>query len=115
MADAIYDPLEGVTKTTKKEDLMDRLRKAAAVIRRQDREKKSRLQEIEERIRAKGAVNPDELRQAIVSATEDEWKNAIEFLEEFEGTGNGDNLLPVSLQRLVVGGRVLLGQHEAAG
>lgn len=110
----IYDPLEGVTTKTTKEDLMDRLRKAAAVIRRQDRKKKSRLQEVEERIRAKGSVQPELLIKVICSATEEEWQATVEFLEEFEGTAS-DNLLPVGLQRLVQGGRVLLGQSEAAG
>lgn len=88
---------------------MERLRKAAAALRRQDRTTKARLQEIEDRLRAKGAVQTEDLKQVIVSATEAEWNESIEFLEEFE------ELLPVGLKRLVVGGRVLLGQIEAAG
>lgn len=109
MAGTIYDPMEGVSTRSTKEDLMERLRKAGAALRRQDRSKKAALQEIEDRIRAKGVRTPESLKQVIVSATEDEWKESIEFLEEF------DDLLPVPLQRLVVGGHVLLGQHEAAG
>lgn len=109
MAGKVLDPMEGVTTKTTKEELMERLRNAAAALRRNDRKQKAALQEIEDRIRAKGVRTPEMLKQVIVSATEDEWKESIEFLEEF------DDLLPVPLQRLVVGGHVLLGQHEAAG
>lgn len=109
MSTAAYDPMEGVSSKTTKEELMERLRKAGAALRRVDRAHKARLQEVEDRVRAKGAREPEMLKQVIVSATEDEWKESIEFLEEF------DDLLPVPLQRLVVGGHVLLGHHEAAG
>lgn len=102
----VYDPLDGVTTKSTKDELMERLRKAAAALRRQDRESKSQLQQIEDRIRAKGAVKPETLKQAIVSATEDEWVAAVEFLEEF------DDLLPTALQRLVIGGQVLLGRVQ---
>src|SRR5258707_1170151 len=98
MAGKVYDPMDGVSTKTTKEDMMDRLRKAAAALRRNDRSQKAALQEVEDRIRAKGAPAQEELRQVIVSATADEWKESIEFLEEF------DDLLPVPLQRLVVGG-----------
>lgn len=109
MAGKVFDPLEGVDTDTSREVLMERLRRAAAGLRGQDRGNKAKLQEIEDRLRAKGAVKHEQLQQVIVSATNAEWNESIEFLEEFE------DLLPVGLQRLVVGGRVLLGQHEAAG
>lgn len=101
---ALYDPMEGVTTKTTKEELMERLRKAAAALRKTDRSQKAVLQEIEDRLRAKGAINTADLRQVIVSATDQEWNESIEFLEEFE------DILPVPLKRLVIGGRVLLGQ-----
>lgn len=104
-----YDPMEGVTSKSTKEDLMERLRRAAAALRRADRSQKARLQEIEERLRAKGEVTQEHLKFVIVGATEPEWQDSIEFLEEFE------EMLPIALQRQVLGGRVLLGQHEAAG
>lgn len=104
-----YDPMDGVTSKTTKEELMERLRKAGAAIRRGDRQRKAALQEVEDRIRAKGVQPQVELQQVIVTATEDEWKQAIEFLEEF------DDLLPIPLQRLVVGGHALQGQIDAAG
>lgn len=106
-----YDPMEGVNTKTPKEELMERLRKAAAALRKQDRTKKAKLAEIEQRLREKGAQRQERLVQVIASATPDEWKEAISFLEDFEAEG----LLPVSLQRLAVGGRVLLGQIEASG
>jgi hypothetical protein len=109
---ATKDPLEGVTPKTTKEELMGRLKDAAAAIRKGDRQHKADLQAVEDRIRAKYAGTAHEhevLRQVIISATTEEWKESVEFLEEFT------DLLPVPLQRLVMGGRVLLGTHEAAG
>jgi hypothetical protein len=100
-----------VTSKTTKEELVERLRKASAAIRRTDRAKKAKLQEVEDRLRAKGTVNKDELLQVVVSSTEAEWKQTVAFLEEFEHEG----LLPTPLQRLAIGGRVLLGQIDAAG
>lgn len=91
---------------------MNRLRRAAAELRKSDRQRKATLQQIEDRLRAKsGAVAEIDLRQVIVSATEDEWKESIQFLEEFET----EDLLPLSLQRLAIGGRTLFQQIEAAG
>lgn len=70
MATPLYDPTEGVTTKTTKDDMLDRLRKAKRVINGLDRQNKVRLQEIEDRIRAKGVPNEADLRQVIVSATE---------------------------------------------
>lgn len=109
MTPTVNDPLEGVTTKTTKEELMSRLKDAGALLRRLDRSGKADLQAIEDRLRAKGTKPHDDLKQVIVSATEQEWKESVEFLEEFA------DLLPTPLQRLVIGGRVLLGQHEAAG
>lgn len=105
MVTKVWDPLDGVTAKTTKEDLMDRLRKAATALRRDDRTRKASLNEIEARLRAKGSYQGADLKQVICSGTEAEWKESIEFLEEF-----GD-LLPAGLQRLVTGGRVLL-EHQ---
>lgn len=99
-----YDPLEGVKSSTTKEELMNRLRRAATELRKGDRAQKAKLSEIEARLREKGLHRPEELRQVICSATDAEWKDAIEFLEEF------DDLLPVALSRLLIGGRVLMEQ-----
>lgn len=98
-----YDPLEGVSAKTTKDDLMERLRRAAALLRREENQKKKRVAEIEDRLRAKydGQTN-EPLKSAIVSQTEAEWKELVEFLEEFE------DLLPVGGLRIVQGGRVLL-------
>lgn len=109
MARKTHDLLDGITDRSTKPELMERLRDGAALLRRSDRQRKARVQEIEDRIRAKGTVNTAVLQQVIVSASDEEWKEAIEFLEEF------DDLLPISLQRLVLGGRTLLGQIAAEG
>lgn len=108
MATKAFDPLEGVTAKTTKEDLMDRLRKAAAALRKDDRTNKASLAAIESRLRAKGTYAQNELKQVICSATEAEWKESVEFLEEFA------DLLPAALQRLVTGGRVLIEHQHAA-
>lgn len=104
-----YDPMEGVSTKTTKEELMDRLRRAGVALRKNDRQRKAALQEVEDRIRAKGLPPAADLQQVIVTATEEEWKESIDFLEEF------DDLLPIPLQRLVVGGHALQGQIDAAG
>lgn len=106
MAAKAWDPLEGVSAKTTKDDLMARLRKAATALRKEDRTRKSGLQEIEERLKAKGQVPRDNLRQVIASATISEWNETIQFLEELEA------YLPVGLQRLLMGGKVLLEQDS---
>lgn len=99
----VYDPLEGVTAETKKDELMERLRRAAAMLRREDNQNKKRVAEIEDRLRAKyDGQSREQLKSAIVSQTEAEWKELVEFLEEFE------DLLPVGGLRIVQGGRILL-------
>jgi len=102
-----FDPMEGVTGKTTKEELMDRLRRAGALIRSQDRKRKADLQEIEDRLVAKGE-NLTPLMQCVFNATEQEWEDALAFLEEFEVKA----LLPTALERLAVGGRTLLGKHQ---
>lgn len=104
------DPLEGITAKTTKEELMNRLRTLATRVRKDDRAQVATLQAIEDRLRAKGTANDYDLRQVIGVATPDEWKEAVEFLEEFED----DNLLPVALARFLAGGRTLLGLMEEA-
>src|SRR5690349_2766038 len=104
MADPVFDPTYGITDTTSREELLERLRKAATALRVGDRQKKARLQEIEDRLRAKGAANGADQLRVIATGSEAEWTEAIEFLEEF------DDLLPPMLSRLVVGGRMLLDQ-----
>lgn len=101
-----FDPLEGVTPKTTKDELVDRLRKAATALRKGDRQRKATLQEIEDRLRAKAAGGDNaDLMQVVGVASAAEWADAIEFLEEFED----DGLLPVALERFLVGGRTLLG------
>lgn len=102
---ATYDPTEGVTVTTTKDELKERLRKAAATIRGLDRKRAHDLQEIEDRLVAK-RENMTPLMQCVFNATEEEWEDALSFLEEFEVKA----LLPTALERLAIGGRTLLGK-----
>jgi len=101
--------LEGITSKTTKEELTQRLRRAATLLRKGERAKATRLQEIEERLRANVQDAPDyELRQVIVNGTLDEWREMEQFLSEFHEPDK-PTLLPTSLQRLLIGARVMLG------
>jgi len=96
--------LEGITPKTTKADLMDRLRKGARKLAGYEDERVGRMQEIEERVRATHK-SPDDLRQLIVLATNDEWKETLEFLNEFE------DCLPSPLARFREGVRVLASEE----
>lgn len=103
------DILDGITAKTTKEELMSRLRSAATMLRKGDRAKQTKLAEIEERLRNMNQSSAIELRQVIVSAPDSDWDETIKFLEEF------DDLLPTPLQRILIGGRVLLEHENVAG
>lgn len=98
--------LDGITEKTTKADLMGRLRDAAKKLATFEDEKAGRLQRIEERVRAKYTGNERDIKQALVSATEQEWIELIDFLENFE------DLLPLALVRLHDGAKILVG-HKA--
>lgn len=93
--------LEGIDKLDKSE-LATRLRRAGQLLKKVDKEQQDRVTAIEERVKAKRKVSPEKLRQVIVNSTEAEWKETVEWLEQW------DDLLPIPLQRLLVGGKVLL-------
>lgn len=100
--------LEGITTKTTKEDLTIRLRKAVTLARKTERQKMTRLQEIEERLRAQVTDVPnDELRQVIINGSTDDWREMEKFLSEFHTPE--PTLLPPALQRILVGARVMLG------
>lgn len=103
--DETFDPMEGVVGSTTKDELRNRLSRAAAVIRQQRRRRRADMQDVEDRLAAKGE-NTTPLMQCVFSATEDEWEETLAFLEEFEVMA----LLPTSLERLLIGGRQLLGK-----
>lgn len=89
--------LEGVTPKTTKDDLMKRLRKAAKQIAGYEDENVRKMQEIEERVRA--SLKPVELRTVMISSTPEEWTEAVDFLENFDG------YLPSSLARVREGAK----------
>ncbi len=95
--------LEGITPKTTKADLMDRLRKAARRLAGYEDENVARMQAIEEKVRRSARVY--DLRQVVVSSTNEEWKETLEFLNEFE------ECLPPSLARFRDGVHVLVQEE----
>jgi hypothetical protein len=89
--------LEGITPKTTKADLMGRLRDAAKKIAGFEDESAKRMQEIEEKVRA--SLKPVTLITVMCSSTPEEWKEAVDFLENFEG------YLPSSLARIREGAK----------
>lgn len=89
--------LEGITPKTTKSELMQRLRDAAKTIAAQEDEKVARMQEIEEKVRA--SLKPVELVTVMISSTQEEWSEAVDFLENFDG------YLPSSLARVREGAK----------
>jgi hypothetical protein len=89
--------LEGISQKTTKADLLDRLRKAAKAIAGYEDAAAKRMQEIEERVRA--SLKPVTLITVMCSSTPEEWKEAVDFLENFEG------YLPSSLARIREGAK----------
>lgn len=91
------DVLEGITTKTTKADLMSRLRKAAKAIAGYEDEHVRRMQEIEEKVRAE--LKPVQLKTVMCSSTPDEWAEAADFLDNFDG------YLPSSLARVREGAK----------
>lgn len=89
--------LEGVTPKTTKADLLERLRKAAKIITGYEDENAKKMQEIEEKVRA--SLKPVTLKTVMISSTPEEWGEAVDFLENFEG------YLPSSLARVREGAK----------
>lgn len=104
-----FDPLAGVTEKTKKEDLMARLRAAAAALKSRDRAAARDLASIEARLQERyKSQDREPLLQALVSGTKAEWVEAVDFLGEW-----GDHL-PAALSRILVGGQTLLDPDTKA-
>jgi hypothetical protein len=89
--------LEGISTKTTKADLLDRLRKAASKIAGYEDQDAKRMQEIEEKVRA--SIKPVTLITVMCSSTPEEWAEAVDFLENFEG------FLPSSLARIREGAK----------
>lgn len=99
----IENPLEGISGKMSKGELLSRAQRAAETMRT--------IQTVARGRRKWQSRNPgsDELHTVVVTATEDEWIEAMEFLFDF------NDLLPMSLKRLLEGGRVMFElQTEAA-
>lgn len=107
MSSTHLDPLEGITEKSPKAKMLERLNELADRLRDHGRERTGRLAEIEARVRDKYKPGElPELHNIVFTATDDEMKEAIVFLEEFE------DVLPTALARLRAGGRNLLDQDN---
>jgi hypothetical protein len=93
----VTDLLEGVDESTPRNVLLARLRDAAGLLFQRQDAKVARLQEIEERVRRDFAGTQANLIQVLATASDQEWREAVDFLANFEG------LLPVALLRLYDG------------
>lgn len=89
--------LEGISQKTTKAELLDRLRKAAKKIGVYEDEDAKRMQELEEKVRA--TLKPIKLVTVMCSSTPEEWKETVDFLENFKG------YLPSSLARIREGAK----------
>lgn len=100
----IWDPLAGISDKTKKADLLERLRRASKELRGYQKGEETKLKAIEERVKKKKGPTTD-TRQVIAAADLDEWKETVEWLDQWE------DYLPALLARLRRGGRELLNNE----
>lgn len=89
--------LDGITERTTKADLLGRLREAAKKISGFEDENAAKMQELEERVRA--SLKPTSVKTLMVSSTPEEWTEAVDFLDNFDG------YLPSSLARVREGAK----------
>jgi len=101
----VSDLLEGVDENTPRSVLIAKLRTAAEQLFRKQDERVGRLQEIEERIRREWAPTDVQVTQVIATSSNDEWRQAVDFLDNFE------ELLPIALVRVHDGARMGLGDE----
>jgi transcription elongation factor GreA-like protein len=100
--------LDDVDERTPRAKLYAKLREAARLLLEREDKKVARLQEIEERVRAKYAGRQHDAIQLVVSSTHDEWADVVDFLENF------DDLLPIALHRVHEGAKMAIDQVEEA-
>src|SRR4051812_46206933 len=107
------DPLEGVTARTTKSELFDRLGRAGKKIARLQAKDLSRTKDIEDRVREKWASRQrSDLFQIIVQGTEEEAKEAAEFIADL--SDEQGSVAPHMLQRLAVGIEALMREGKDA-
>ena len=97
------DYLAGIDEKTTRSELIERLKKATEANRAETVERADRLVALEKEIRSKwSGMSTEPLLQIIVQGTEAELTEALEFMSDLE------DVLPATLQRLLVGSRTLL-------
>lgn len=90
----LENPLEGVTGKMSKGELLARAQRASELMKT--------IQTVAVgRRKWQARDHSDELHTVVVTGTEDEWIEALEFLFDF------NDIIPMSLRRLLEGGRVM--------
>jgi hypothetical protein len=97
--------LDDIDERTPRAKLYAKLRELAAIVSKKDDEKLKRFQKLEEDVRRRYAGKQLNLVQVIATSTDEEWGDAVDFMENF------DDVLPVALFRVYDGARSALGRH----
>jgi len=95
------DILAGVTEKTTKAELLGKLREAAKRLLAREDDRVARMQELEEKVRARfKGVEPD-IRSVTLMATPEEFTELNDFLDNFE------DIMPMALHRLKAGAKAV--------
>lgn len=103
------DPREGITTKTTKAEMMERLNKLADMFESQQKKDRNKLAKMQKDLRKKwaGRATQSSLLSVVLSGTDEEWKETLEFLEDAQ------ELVPEPLRRLLIGLRIgWNGQEE---
>lgn len=93
------DILAGITEKSTKAELLSKLREAARRLAGREDDRIARMQELEERVRAKFAGNTPDLRSVTIMGTPEEYTEMVDFLENFE------DIMPVAMHRILAGAK----------
>lgn len=89
--------MTGITSRSKKSTILARLQEAD--------DRMERLQTIATTRRKWRATNPETQHSVVVTASEQDWLDSLEFLHDLR------DVLPPALLRLLNGGRTMFGQN----
>ena len=99
------DLLADVTAKTTKAQLLGKLREAVRRLHGREDERVGRMQELEEKVRARfTGVEPD-IRSVTVMCTPEEFVEMSDFLDNFE------DIMPMALHRLQAGAKFVTQNH----
>lgn len=97
MTEPSTDLMEGITTKTKRATIYARLQEASDTL--------SRMQTIARTRRKWKAQNPEDQHSVVVTASEQDWIDSLEFLHDLQ------DVLPPALLRLMHGGRTMFMGH----